>query len=85
MQGTIPDFWNVQPEATERLLTSFFDTGVADDSLYVYAPMSYKARLSFPMLAKVALGVLVLVLLAGVAVIWFAILRVRRRSVRGHR
>jgi hypothetical protein len=32
--GHVGDVWGVQPEATTGLLTSVYDTGVADDSLY---------------------------------------------------
>jgi hypothetical protein len=53
--------------------------------LNTYAPMSYEAGLSFPLLAKMALGVLLLLLVAGIATIRFAIRRVRRRPVEEHR
>ncbi|HLO18729.1 MAG TPA: alpha/beta fold hydrolase [Anaerolineales bacterium] len=52
----VGDVWDVQPEATKRLLTSFYDTGIADDSLYQYVPMNFKVKLGFPMLAKILLG-----------------------------
>jgi pimeloyl-ACP methyl ester carboxylesterase len=77
--GHTQDVWSVQPEATERLLTSFYDTGVADDSLYTYVPMSFEVGLGFPLLAKIAVGVLLLVVVAGIAAARFAIRRVRRR------
>lgn len=54
--GHVGDVWGVQPEATTRLLTSFYDTGVADDSLYQYAPMDFNVKLGFPLLAKILLG-----------------------------
>jgi pimeloyl-ACP methyl ester carboxylesterase len=79
--GHTQDVWNVQPEATERLLISFYDTGVADDSLYAYVPMSFEAGLDLPLLAKIGVGVLLLVLVAGIAGIYFAIRRVRRQSI----
>jgi pimeloyl-ACP methyl ester carboxylesterase len=55
-QGHVDDFWQFQPAAAERLLTSFYATGQADDSLYTTLPMDFKPPLSFPMLAKVLLG-----------------------------
>jgi pimeloyl-ACP methyl ester carboxylesterase len=54
--GHVGDVWGVQPEATLRLLTTFYDTGVADDLLYQYAPMDFKVKLGFPLLAKILLG-----------------------------
>jgi pimeloyl-ACP methyl ester carboxylesterase len=82
-QGHTDDFWHYQPEAAERLLTSFFDTGVADDSLYIYLPMDFKPALRFPLLAKalVAVSLLLAIGLAGAA--WRVVHRlVRRRTVR---
>ncbi len=45
-----------QPKASERLLTSFFDTGVADDSLFTYQPWEYNVGLGFPAMAKIILA-----------------------------
>jgi hypothetical protein len=61
--GHVSDAWNVQPEATLRLLTSFYDTGVAGDSLFRYTPMNFKVRLGFPLLAKILLGMGVMIVL----------------------
>jgi len=72
--GHVSDIWHIQPEATLRLLTSFYDTGKADDSLYKYEPMNFKVSLEFPVLAKIlpaASALLILGLVLGV-----------RRSVR---
>jgi hypothetical protein len=79
--GHTQDVWNVQPEAIERLLTSFYDTGVADSSLYAYVPMNFEVGLGFPLLAKIGLGVLLLILVAGAAAIWFVIRRIQRRAI----
>lgn len=54
--GHTHDLWNLQPRATERLLTSFYDTGLGDDSLYTYTPMDFKVSFGFPKLAKLLLG-----------------------------
>ncbi|MBN1978049.1 MAG: alpha/beta fold hydrolase [Anaerolineae bacterium] len=78
-QGHTSDFWQFQPKATERLLTSFYDTGVADDSLFTYEPMDFHVGRGFPALAKIGLGVVVaLVLLVGV-VIWLVVRKISRR------
>ena len=55
------DFWKFQPTAAERLLTSFYATGSADDSLYRYLPMEFKPALRLPTLAKALLGTAALV------------------------
>ena len=78
-QGHTEDFWRFQPEAAERLLTSFYDTGLADESLYTYLPMDFKPAMRFPLLAKILLGtgVLLIALLAVAA--WGIARRLRRR------
>jgi pimeloyl-ACP methyl ester carboxylesterase len=65
--GHTIDFWNLQPEARVRLLTSFYDTGVADDSLYTYQPVDFHVGLGFPEMAKllVAIPVLIIVIVCG--------------------
>lgn len=78
-RGHTGDFWGFQHKAAERLLTSFYDTGVADDSLYTYLPMDFRPSTRFPVLAKLLLGsgVLLVVLLAGTS--WLVVRRFRRR------
>jgi hypothetical protein len=72
------EFLALQPEASERLLTSFYDTGLADDSLFIYQPVNFHVGIGYPAMAKLALGAIVLVLVIVVAVIWFILRRVRR-------
>ena len=58
-----------QPEASARLLSSFFDTGIADDSLFVYQPWVYEVGLGFPALAKIiasAMLVVIIILIFGI-------------------
>jgi hypothetical protein len=73
---------NVQRPAVERLLTSFFDTGVGDDSLYTYVPVDFAATSNAPALAKIALGSVVLIVTVIIGVAWLIVRRVRRRSTR---
>ena len=69
-----------QPEASERLLTSFFDTGEADDSLFTYQAWEYNVGLmSFPLLAKVLVVALFLIILLLVGVVWLVIRKLRGR------
>jgi len=78
-QGHVNDFWGFQPEARQRLLTSFYDTGKADASLYQYLPMNFKPAMRFPMLAKVLLVVSILLVFG---ILWAAWSLVRRISER---
>jgi hypothetical protein len=73
----------LQPEATEHLLTTFFDTGVADDSLYSYQPVDFCVGIGYPEQAKILLAVVVLVPLELVARVWFIVRRVQRRRLEG--
>ncbi len=78
-QGHVSDFWGFQPEARQRLLTSFYDTGKADASLYQTLPMNFKPALRFPALAKVLLAVSILLVFG---IVWAAWSLVRRFSKR---
>ena len=60
--GHVNDVFTLKPEAIERLLVSFFNTGEADASLFTYVPMNFHISLGFPVLAKAMLGVGVLLL-----------------------
>jgi pimeloyl-ACP methyl ester carboxylesterase len=75
------EFLSLQPEASKRLLTSFYDTGVADDSLFTYQPMDFDVGLGFPLMAKIMVVVVVLVLIGLYFLIRFIVRRIRRRKV----
>lgn len=63
--GHIQDVMTLQPEAFERLVTSYYQSGQADASLFTYEPLSFTPDLRPTTLAKlgVAAGVLLLALL----------------------
>ena len=70
---------SLQPEATVHLLTSFYDTGAADDSLFTYQPMDFNVGLmSFPFLAKALVVLVTLVLLLLAVLVWYIMRRMRR-------
>ena len=77
--GHVDDVWNLQPEATMHLLTTFYDTGVADDSLFTYQPMDFDVGLGFPAMANLVLAAIVLLIAGVLAAAWFIIRRVQRR------
>jgi pimeloyl-ACP methyl ester carboxylesterase len=79
-QGHTGDFWKYQPEAAARLLTGFFDTGTPDDSLYQYLPMEFDPPLRFPVLAKLAVILLVVIVVGLGLVIWLIVRRARRAA-----
>jgi pimeloyl-ACP methyl ester carboxylesterase len=73
------DLVALQPEALKRLLASFYDTGVADDSLFTYHPVDFHVGLSYPEQAKILLAIVALVPIGLVALVLFIVRRVRRR------
>jgi pimeloyl-ACP methyl ester carboxylesterase len=75
------EFLSLQPKAAEHLLTSFYDTGNADDSLFTYHPVDFSVSTlsSYPNLAKLLMVVPVLVIVLVAALIWFIIRRMRHR------
>ena len=77
--GHIGDVMKLQPEAFERLVTSYYDTGIADDSLFTYQPVSYKPNPSLETIAKLLVGVMIVVPVLLALVVVLVVRRVRRR------
>ncbi|HIG43179.1 MAG: alpha/beta fold hydrolase [bacterium] len=76
--GHVNDVMSLQPEAIERLLTSFYDSGEADDSLFVYEPMDFNVGGGFPLLAKLGMGVVLVLIAVVVGLVWFVVHRLAR-------
>jgi hypothetical protein len=57
--GHTGDVQTFQPEAFERLVTSYYDTGLADDSLFVYQPLSFEPGMRLPVIAKLLVAAMV--------------------------
>jgi len=73
------EFLALQPEASKQLLTSFYDTGVADDSLFTYHVLDYKVGWGYPAMAKLGLAAIVLIFVGLIVLGLFIARRVRRR------
>jgi pimeloyl-ACP methyl ester carboxylesterase len=73
------EFLALQPEASKHLLTSFYDTGVGDDSLFTYHPVDFYVGLGYPAMAKLGLAAIVLVVVALVVIVWFIVRKVHHR------
>jgi pimeloyl-ACP methyl ester carboxylesterase len=76
----VSDVINLQPAAWQRLLTSYYDTGVADSSLYVYQPVSFKPGMNLPMLAKLLAAAMIIVPALIVLIIVLVVRRIGRRA-----
>jgi len=79
--GHVNDVMSLQPEANERLLTTFFDTSEVDDSLFVYEPMDFRVGIGFPKLAKIGLLVTLALIVTVIGVAWFVLRRVSRNII----
>ena len=81
--GHTDDFWAYQPEASGRLVNTFFDTGSIDRSLYRPTSVDFTPAMSTGTIATIILGVMLgLAALALISLLWM-LLRVRRRGAFG--
>lgn len=79
--GHSEDFWEYQPEASTRLLTSFFETGEVDDSLYTVQAIDFDVGTStHPTIAKILLALLVVVAALAALLLLLMALHVFRRG-----
>lgn len=82
--GHTETFWYSQPEARSRLLKTFFDTGEADDSLYVHQPVNFDMGFGWPALAKILLAIVVAAIALLAVLVWFIVRSVRQRLFTQH-
>ena len=73
------DVMELQPEAFERLITSYYDTGVGDDSLFVYQPLSFEPGRSLTVMAKQMAAVMVILPALIILGVVLVVRRIRRR------
>ncbi|MES0361771.1 MAG: hypothetical protein ABUK20_12700, partial [Anaerolineales bacterium] len=77
-------FWNSQSEARLHMLSTFFNSGAVDASLYNYQPLDFDVGRGWPGLAKILLGIVLLVVVL-LAVSIFLVSRFVLRRVRARR
>ena len=75
------DVMTLQPEAFERLVTSYYDTGVADDSLFVYQPLSFEPSMSLTVMAKLLVAAMILLPALVILGVVLVVVRIRRRRI----
>jgi pimeloyl-ACP methyl ester carboxylesterase len=79
--GHTASFWANQPEAGNRLLNHFYDTGQVDDSLYEPATVDFSPEVTYTALGKGFLGGMVgFILLTLVSLLWWMPRRVQKRG-----
>jgi pimeloyl-ACP methyl ester carboxylesterase len=78
--GHTTSFWTEQPEASSRLINTFFDSGRVDDSLYKPQSVDFTPEVTQTALGKVIGGAMVgLALLVVLSLLWMAS-RVHKRG-----
>jgi hypothetical protein len=78
--GHTSDFWTYQPEAGNRLINTFFDSGKVDDSAYTRRAMDFGTGVTFSALAKGILGTMLgFAILAVLSLLWMPY-RVHKRG-----
>jgi pimeloyl-ACP methyl ester carboxylesterase len=78
--GHTTSFWTEQPEASSRLINTFFDSGRVDDSLYKPQSVDFTPEVTQTALGKGIAGAMVgLALLTVLSLLWMA-QRVHRRG-----
>jgi pimeloyl-ACP methyl ester carboxylesterase len=73
-------FWTEQPEASSRLINTFFDSGAVDDSLYTPQAVNFTPDTTLGAVAKAILGALVVLAALMVLSLLAMARRVRRRG-----
>ncbi len=77
--GHVNDMLYTNEENTRLILTSFFSSGVPNTSMNYYVPMDFSVTWGFPAIAKMALGAIIFVGIAFVAVIVWLGRKYRKR------
>jgi hypothetical protein len=80
--GHTQDLWDAQPEALHHLLTTFFDSGLVDDSGFHDLPMDFEVSWGLPRLAKAALAMMIVIVLGVAGATWLLWRRLKHRAVR---
>jgi hypothetical protein len=70
-----------QPEATRRLLTTFYRSGKADASLFRHRPVNFNPGwMSFPFIAKTLLATAIVLVGAGALLLTWVFRRKRKAA-----
>jgi len=79
--GHTTSFWAHQPEAGNRLINTFYDTGEVDDSLYTPASVDFAPEVTYTALGKGFLGGMVGFALVGLlSLLWWMPRHVQKRG-----
>jgi pimeloyl-ACP methyl ester carboxylesterase len=80
--GHVGDVLNGNPENSRRILTSFYESGVADTSMNAYVPVDFNVRWGFPLIAKVSLAVIVVLIIILILLVVWLLRKIRSRKLK---
>ena len=80
--GHTESVWFSQPEARAHLVTTFFETGEVDASLYEYQPVDFTVDRGWSDLMRILIIIVITVMVVIIALIWLAVHLVRQRKAR---
>lgn len=76
----VGDVETLQPEAYQRLITHYYDTGIVDTSQFKDQPLSFKPKVGLAMMAKILMSVFILLTLGFILIIRSGFKRLRKSS-----
>jgi pimeloyl-ACP methyl ester carboxylesterase len=82
--GHVSSIWYSQPEAYAHLVTTFFDSGEVDTSLYEHQAVDFTVDRGWSDLMRIFIMIIVVVIAIIIALIWFISYRIRRRKAKNN-
>ena len=82
--GHTESVWFSQPEARAHLVTTFFDTGEVDASLYQHQTVDFTVGRGWSDLMRIFIIIIVIAIAVVIALIWLISALVRRRKARSN-
>jgi pimeloyl-ACP methyl ester carboxylesterase len=78
--GHTGDFWEHQPDAGTRLLTTFYDTGTVDSAGFSARPVDFTPDVGLPTIGRVLAGFVIVAALLTLILLGLMLRRARRRG-----
>jgi pimeloyl-ACP methyl ester carboxylesterase len=83
--GHSPDFWHYEPAAGTHLLTTFYDAGRVDTSLYTHHTITFKTPVTETTIAEYLLAAMLGAAVAAIGWLAWVARRVRKRGAAGRK
>jgi pimeloyl-ACP methyl ester carboxylesterase len=80
--GHVGDLRYYNRQKSDRIITSFFNKGIADTAAVQYASMDFNVPLGFPLIMKIGISVIVIILMLIIIAIYNIIKKVQRKKMK---